>query len=148
MYSTINKGSKYPTRRSRGRLPHPLEHGEPAELPGLSPALQTPIQATWVLGGIGGRLGRSEDTGGRGPPRPQTRGAGEERKVFAPLTQAQEACWAPRWGPLPSEIRVGGMPGPLLFLEPKSHPPHPPGPIRALWVLSIGPTHHPNLVLA
>ena len=47
-------------------------------------------------GGIGGRPGRSGEAGGRGPLRPQTGGAGEERRAFAPPTQAQEACWAPR----------------------------------------------------
>ena len=55
---------------------------------------------------------------------------------------------------LPGEVSYplrpvwGGMPEPLLFLEPKPHPPQPPGPFAALWVLSIGPSHHPNLTLA
>ena len=62
--------------RSGGRLPHPLRPGEPAELPGRSPALQTLLQATWVLGGIGGRPGRSGEAGGRGPRRPEE----QERK--------------------------------------------------------------------
>ena len=84
--------------RSDGHLPRPLRLGEPVELPGQSPALQgtpTPSRRTGP-GGIGGRLGRSGEAGGRGPPRPQTRGAGEERRAFARPTQAQEACWAPR----------------------------------------------------
>ena len=40
----------------QGKLPCPLGRGEPAELPGQSPALQSPLQVTWVLGGIGRRL--------------------------------------------------------------------------------------------
>ena len=46
-------------------------------------------------GDIGGRPRRSGEAGVRGSPRPQTRGAGEERRTFALPTQAQEACWAP-----------------------------------------------------
>ena len=50
--------------------------------------------------------------------------------------------------PQPLRQGVGGKPGPLLFLAPKPHPPQPPGPFPALGVLSIGPTHCPNLTLA
>ena len=50
--------------------------------------------------------------------------------------------------PCPLRPGVGGTPGPLLFLEPKPNCPWPSGPFPALWVLSIGPTHHPNLALA
>ena len=78
----------------------------------------------------------------------QTGGAGEERRVFAMPTQAQEECWAPRWGPCSLRPGVGGTPQPLLFLEPKPHAPHSLGPFAALWALSIGPAHHPNLTLA
>ena len=48
--------------------------------------------------------GRSGEAGGRGP----LGGAGEKRKAFALPTQAQEACWAPWWGPPPSETRGVG----------------------------------------
>ena len=50
--------------------------------------------------------------------------------------------------PCPLRPGVGVTPGPLLFLEPKPHLAQPPGPFPALGVLSIGPTHLPNLALA
>ena len=50
--------------------------------------------------------------------------------------------------PCPLRPGVGVTPGPLMFLEPKSHLPQSPGPFPALWVLSIGPAHCPNLALA
>ena len=46
----------------------PTQARETAELPGPSPALQSPLQAAWVLGGIGGRPGRSGEAGRRDPP--------------------------------------------------------------------------------
>ena len=49
--------------------------------------------------------------------------------------------------PCPLRPGVGDKPGSLLFLEPKPHLPQPPGPFSSLWVLGIGPTHHPNLTL-
>ena len=86
----------------------------------------------------------------------------QERQVGGTLREEQERSWGWRPHPLgpgepaglPGEVPcplrpgVGGTPGPLLFLEPKPHPPEPPGPFPALWVLSIGPAHHPNLTLA
>ena len=67
-------------------------------------------------GGIGGRLG--DQAGGRGPP-----------------------------GGVPHPLRpeAGGSLGPFCSVEPKPYTPHPPGPFPALWVLSIGPAHRPNL---
>ena len=50
--------------------------------------------------------------------------------------------------PCPLRPGLGGTPGSLLFLECKPHPPQPPGNFPAMWVLSIGPTHCPNLMLA
>ena len=134
--------------RSDGRSPGPLGLGSllssrvgplPSKPPFLSSAHIGP-------GGLGGRPGRSGEAGGRGPPRPQK----QERRggrLPHPLEPRKPAG-------LPGEVpcllrpRVGGTPGPLLFLEPKPHPPQPPGPFPALWVLSIGPAHHPNLTLA
>ena len=93
--------------RSGGRLPCPLGHGEPAEFPGQSPALQgSPPPGR--IGPGGHRKEAGEIRRGRWEGPSQTRRAREERRAFAPPTQAQEACWAPRWGPLPSETRSGG----------------------------------------
>ena len=63
--------------RSRGRSPDPLRPGSLLSSQASTPH-QGPIQATWGPRGIGGRLGRSGEAGGRGLPRPQTREAGEE----------------------------------------------------------------------
>ena len=41
----------------RRAIAPPTQAGETAELPGQSPALQGPLQAMWVLGGIGRRPG-------------------------------------------------------------------------------------------
>ena len=87
--------------RSRGRLSYPLGPREPAELPGRSPPPPNPPPGHVGPGVMGGRLGRSGEAGRRGP-------SGEEWRVIAPPTRAQEACWAPRRGPLPSETRGGG----------------------------------------
>ena len=97
-------------------------------------------------GGIGGRLGRSGEAGGRGLPRPEE----QERRgaYFSQPIRAQEACWAPGEVPCPLRPGVRGTTGALLFLEPKPNPPQPPGPFPALWVVSIGPTHCPKLALA
>ena len=46
--------------RSGGRSPSPLRPKEPAELKGWSPGLQSPLQAAWVLGDIGGGQGDQE----------------------------------------------------------------------------------------
>ena len=69
----------------------------------------------------------------------QTGGAAEERRAFALPTGAQEACWAPRWGPLPSETRGGGHTRAPLFLELKPHCPQPPGAFSS----PVGPEHWP-----
>ena len=94
-------------QRSAGQLPHPLGHGEPAELPGKSPALQSPLQATWVLGGIGGRLGRSGEAGRRSHPG----GVGEEWRVFILPTRAREPAELQGWSPdlqgLPPQECIG-----------------------------------------
>ena len=70
----------------------PTQARETAELPGPSPALQSPLQTTWVLGGIGGRPGRSGEAGWQSHPG----GVREEWRAIAPPTRAQEACWARR----------------------------------------------------
>ena len=134
---------------SRGRLPHPLRLGEPAELPGQSPALQSPLQVMWLLGGIGRRpRGEQERQTGGGLPDP--RQEEQERRggrLPHPL-EPRKPAGLPGEVPCPLRPGVGGTPGPLLFLEPKPHSPQPPGPFPALRVLSIGPAHHPNLALA
>ena len=117
----------------------PTRPGEPAEFPGRSPALQIPLQAAWILGGIGGRPGRSGEAGGRGPPRPQTRGAGKERRGLPCLLDPRKPAGLPGEVPCPLRPGVGGMPRPLLFLEPKTHTPTAP---RAL-SRSVGPEHWP-----
>ena len=68
------------------------------------------------------RLGRSGEAGGWGP----LGGVAEERRAFALPPRAQEACWAPRWGPLPSETRVGGHTWALPVLLSLSPTPHRP----------------------
>ena len=75
-------------------MPCPLGPKEPAEHPDLSPALQSTLQATCVLGGIGRRLRREQERQTGGALSDQR--AGEERRAFTLPTQAQEACWAPR----------------------------------------------------
>ena len=81
--------------RSGGQLPGTLVLGRLLSSQASSPPPK-PHPGRMGPGGTGGRPGRSGEAGGRGPPRPQTGGAGKERRVFAPSTQAQEACWAPR----------------------------------------------------
>ena len=74
---------------SGGQLPCPLGPREPAELPGRSPALQSPLQVTWVLAGHRKEAkGRTGEAGRRGA----LGGAGEERRAIAPPTHAQGAC--------------------------------------------------------
>ena len=105
----------------RRAITWPTGAGEPAELPSWYPRLQSPLQATWVPGGIGGRLGRSGEVCGRGP----LGEAGEERRVIAPPTQARGTCRAPRLVPCPPRaphphptpacrigpLGIGGRPG-------------------------------------
>ena len=56
----------------------------------------------------------------------RTGGAGEELRALSPPTRAQEAYWAPWWGPPPSETRGGGAHlGLFCSVEPKPHPPTP-----------------------
>ena len=123
----------------------PTQAGEPAELPDQSSALQRPLQATKVLGGIRGRPGRSAEAEGRGPPRPEQ----QERKGGHLPHPLEPRKFAGLPGEVPCPLRPGveGTPGPRLFLEPKPHPPHPSGHFPALWVLSIGPTYRPNITL-
>ena len=85
---------------------HPLRPGDPAELPGQSPALQSPLQAVQVLGGIGGRPGRSEEAGGGGPPRPEEQ---ERRGGHLPHPlEPRKPAGLPGEVPLPSETRGWG----------------------------------------
>ena len=128
--------------RSRGRLPHPLGHKEPAELPDQSPRPPRPLQADWVLEGIGGRPGGDEERQAGGALQEE-----QERREehFPHPLEPRKPAGLPGEVPCPLRPGVWGTPGPLLFLEPK---PHPPRPFPALWVLSIGPAHHPNLALA
>ena len=134
--------------RSRGRLPHPLGHGEPAELSGGSPPLQGPPFPSGHIGsgGIGGRPGRSGEAGRRGPPRLKEQ---ERRGWHLPYPlEPRKPAGLPGEVPCPLRPGVGGTTGTLLFREPKPHPPQPPGPFPALWVLSTGPGHCPNLAFA
>ena len=117
--------------RSGGRLPLPLGHRETAELLGGSPALQglpSPSPGRIGPGAKGGRLGRSEEAGGRGPSRPQTRGTGEERRAFAHPLEPRKPAGLPGVVPCPLRPGVGGTPESLLFLEPNPYTPQPPGP--------------------
>ena len=119
-------------------MPHPLGPGEPAELPGWSPALQSPLQATEVLGGIGGRLGRSGEAGGRGPPRPEEQ---ERRRGHLPCPlKPRKPAGLPDEVPCPLRPGVGGTSGPFLFLEPKPHPPTAPRAFSS----PVGPEHWPR----
>ena len=133
-------------------FPLPNRPGKSAQLSGqvLCPQ-RSPLG--WVgPGGIGGRLG--ENKRGRREGSSRTGGAGKEQRAFAPATWAQGACWATGWGPLPSETRGrrhAWVPSVLLSLSPTPFTPRPtlpPPPLPTLWVLSIGPTHHPNLTPA
>ena len=83
----------------------------------------------------------------RGKRRGPAGGAGEERRALPRPLEPRMPAGLPGEVPCPLRPGVGVTPGPLLFLEPKPHPPQPPGPFPDLWVLSIGPAHHPNLAL-
>ena len=90
-------------------------------------------------------MGRSGEAGGRGPPRLEEQ---ERRGGHLPcLLEPRKPAGLPGEVPCPLRPGVGGTPGYLLFLEPKPHPPQLPGPLPALWVLKIGPTHCSNLTL-
>ena len=134
--------------RSRGRLPRPLGAREPSELPGRSPALQGP-PSPWPHSSWGHKRkaeGRTGEASGRGPPGPEEQ---ERRGGHFPCpVKHRKPAGLPGEVPCPLRPGVGGMPGPLLFLEPKPHCLQPTGPFPALWVQSIGPGHHPNLALA
>ena len=123
----------------------PTLAGEPAELTGWFPHYKAPSSPR---GSCRHKKESGEIRWGRWEGPSQARGAGEERRAFAPPIRDQEACWAPRWCPCPLRPGVGAMPGPLLFLELKPHSPDPLGPFPALWVLSIGPAHCLNLTFA
>ena len=80
----------------RRRLPCPLEPGsllssQPGALTSKVPP--TPPPAELVLGAQEGAWGDQER---QAEGLSQARGAGEERRAFAPPTGAQEAFWAPR----------------------------------------------------
>ena len=95
-------------------------------------------------GGIGGRPGDQErQAGGSLQDRRRSRRGG----VPHPLESGKPAG-LPGGVPCPLRPEEGGMPGTLLLLapsvQPKPHPQHLPGPFPALWVLSMGPAHHPN----
>ena len=76
--------------RSRGRSPGPLGSGSLLSSQAGTPPPK-PHPGRVGLGGIGERLGRSGEAGG-GP----LGGAGEDPRVIAPPTRAEEACCAPR----------------------------------------------------
>ena len=131
--------------RSRGWSPGPLRLGRL-----LSPQAGTPVSkphpSCMGHGGIGGRQGRSGEAGRRGPHRPEKQ---ERRRRHLPHPlEPKKPAGLPDEVPCPLRPGVGGTPGPLLFLELKPQPPQPSKPFPALWVLSIGPAHPPNLVLA
>ena len=67
------------------------------------------------------RRGRQKEPSGMSQRR-----AGEEQRAFALPTLAQEACWAPRWGPAPSEMAFSSPVG------PKHRPLPPPKPCPCL----------------
>ena len=130
-------------KRSGGRSPGPLGPGEPAELPSQFSPLQRPLQAAWVLG-------REDQERQEGGALSDPRSEEQERRgghLSRPL-KPRKPAGLPDEVPCPLRPGVRGTPGPLLFLEPKLHPPQLPGLFPALWVLSIGPAHHPNLTLA
>ena len=136
-----NQGGTHPAYP----LPNQLE--ESAQLSGrvLHPQRSPPGHVR--PGGTGGRM--KESRRGRQEGRSSTGGAGDEWRMFVLPTQAQEACWAPRWGPLPSGTRGAGHtwdPAVLMSLIPTPHshqnvsfsvdPKHRPHPL---------PKHHPCL---
>ena len=113
--------------------PLPNQPGKSAWLSGWVLCPQRPSLGCVCPGGIGGRPGESRR--GRQVGSSRTRGAVEERRAFAPPTQAQEVCWATKWGRSPSETRGGEhawAPFALLRLNPNPHNPHPTGPFPAL----------------
>ena len=67
---------------------------EPAELPSWYPPSKAPSTLHGSLGAQDRGQGDQERQVGGGPS--QIRGAGEERRAFAPPTRAQEGFWAPR----------------------------------------------------
>ena len=75
-------------------------------------------------GGIGGRPGRSGEASRRGPPglEEQERRGGHLPNPFEP----RKPAGLPGEFPHPLRTRVGNMPGLLLFLEHKPHPPTVP----------------------
>ena len=117
-------------------FPLPNQPGKPSWLSGQVLCTQRPTPGHTGPGGIGRRPGENRRGRWEGPSR--TRGAGEERRAFAPPTRAGEACWAPRPGPLPSETR--GSLGPFCWVEPK---PSPQPPTRA-FSSSVDNKHRPR----
>ena len=135
-------------------FPH-LEGHSGAQSRGLGPAFplsNRPGKSAWLSdrvlcpqrsppglagpGDVGGRPGRSGEAGRRGPPE------WEEQKS---LLKPRKAAGLPDG--VPRSLRTGL--GVFCSAEPKLHPhTHHPRPFPVLWVLSIGPNHHPNLTPA
>ena len=93
-------------------------------------------------GGIGGRPGRSGEAGRRVPPRLEEQK--REGHLFCPLEPRKLAGLL---GGVPHPLRPEAG-GPFCSVKPKPHLPYTPPTFPALWVLSIGPAHCPNLTPA
>ena len=127
---------------SQWRLPHPLGPRTPAELPGQSPALQSPHPGHVGLGGIG-RRSRGEQERQVGGALPDPRLEEQERRggCLGCSIKPRKPAGLPDEVPCPLRPGVGVMPGPLLFLESKPHP-TPKAP-RA-FSSPVGPEHWPH----
>ena len=105
-------------------FPMPNLPGKSAHLSGWVLCPQRPPLGCVGPGGIRGRL--AENRRGRWEESSRTGGVGEEQRVFASPTRAQETCWAPRWGTLSSDTRVtrnAWVPSVLLSLSCTLHTP-------------------------
>ena len=109
--------------RSGGRSPGPLGPGSLLSSQASTLPSKAPCRCCGSLGAQEGGWGEIRRGRWEGPS--QTGGAGEETRAFALPTRAQEGCWPPRWGPLPSETRGGGHTWAFcsLSLNPTPHSP-------------------------
>ena len=125
--------------RSRGRLTRPLGYREPAELPGRFPALQSPLQAVWVPGGIGGRLRGEQErqVGGALRDRRSSRGA---EGVCPAHSSSGKPAGLPGEAPRPLRPGVGPRLGPFCSLSLSPTPPTAPKAFSS----PVGPEHRPH----
>ena len=116
-------------------MPGPLGPGSLLSSQACPPTSKAPSRPrrSWGHRREAGEIRRGRWEGPSGTEEQERRGGCLPRPL-----EPRKPAGLPGEVPRPLRPGVGGTPGNLLFLEP----------FPALWVLSIGPTHRPNIALA